>query len=477
MAKDPKPVMPVTKKKTATSAKAKAKPRTVATSLEELGGAVKDLKLNIPKLRALPSLAGIGETIEQKLEAVAQVGEDVANAVRFLSEVNKNLAQYNGNRTALKIVRSQSEKGVEDMNNYLNAVFSLDDVIYQQAAAIAYVKAILSQDFKTAKKAFEALRELEDRSILLPAKQGQGRVIIGYQYYEVSEKFSMEPDDLAELSATIANFSRLLKTLIFQQRQEDLEKARREAEITLEEAMDGKNGKCLLEVPAENFVDKSGVEHWRGGGNLMVELVDKEVIPLYAIGSIEGLIRKVSGNGVWLPRFTLEQPVAPGTGNSFKKVCDAIMRQHRLNREDAQDYLNQERTLWFLINRATRALRMKKAVETTREEFFNKATISPEEFFGLNGSTDHPQNGIACLEFKGTFKTKTNDIEGLFILASRAGYDITLIEVPKHLEKTFGEFIGKKFPATDDFDKCPQDLRRVLRGIRGQVRMTVETAS
>ena len=195
--------------------------QTVATGLDKLKEAVKGLKLQVPKLRELPDISGLEGTVEGKIQAVHQVQEDVANALKFLDNVKRQIAKHQ-DRLARKIAISETAGDVAEMKEYLNGALALEDQIYRQAAAIAYLKSVLSGDFKTYEEAAEVLHDLETRGLLVKAGR-DGPIMVGFQHYEVSDRFGLDSEDLEEVSGTIGQFSRCLMTLVRQDRQEKTE--------------------------------------------------------------------------------------------------------------------------------------------------------------------------------------------------------------------------------------------------------------
>ena len=452
--------------------------------LDQINEVVKGLKLQVPKLRELPNLTGLKDTVAEKIQAVCHIQEDVANAVKFICDVARRIASYK-DRLSRKIVASETTSDIAEMEEYLEGVLTLEDEIFRSAAALAYLKSVLSGSFETHEEALAVLANLVDRGLLVQAGR-EGKIPIGYQRYDLGEDFGLDNDDEAEVAEVIAKFSRSLMILVRQRRQEQAKEMEAEADIELADAMDKdkpKNGKCLVEVPAESYVDgRDGQEKWRGGGSLLVEFRDKEVAPLCGVGSIENAIKAMAAADVRLARYTLAWDMPPGSGKAaFERVLNGVMDNMGLKVDEAEKFVNQMKALWWLIHRALRALREKASIEKLKEELHKKADITAPQLFGLNGS-DEPQEGTACLEFAGTFHQKANQpaLTNLIFLATggeEAGEPtIEVTEVPKHLEKTLGVFVGKKFPMRDNFSSCPAQLGRILKGIRGQLDLAHEIA-
>ena len=450
---------------------------TTVVGLKNLGEIAESIKLRVPKLRKPKDLSGINSTVEEKINNVNLIQEDVANALKYLRDVEASLALHGDNRIARKVVISETASSVKEMTEYLNDILDHNDPIYRQAAALAYLKSVLSQDFKNLTRADEVLRDLDAHGLLVKTEKNEGPIIIGYQHYKVSDKFGMETEDLAEISEVVAKFSRIKKVLVHQQRQEQAKAAESKSTISFDEALSGETGMCLISVPPESFLERDGKENWRGGGQLFVRFTSTEVVPLKGIGSIEKTVADMVGSNIRLPRHTLDKSAPPASSNSFSRVQAVIMGKFDLDEKEAEDYIKLMKTLWWLIHRGIRALQRKRATEKTKSIFRSKANITQMQAFGLNGSPD-PGEGLALMEFEGAFRQGSNSIYDLFFLAkfsqSEGNSVIELAEVPPHLKTTLGGFVGKKFLVGDNFLKCPVQLGRILRGIRGQVEMQAE---
>jgi len=436
----------------------------------------------VPKIRALPSLdtEDIRSTISQKVSACHQIQEDVANALKFLADVRTLIGEQE-DRTARRIVEAETAKSVKEMQEYLNDVLTLEDEIYRQHSALAYIKSVLSQKFTDYDQAQEVLGDLCQRELLVQTGR-EGPILIGYQRYAVDPKFGFEAEDIEEISGAVANFSKCLMTLVRQQRQEKKEEAEEDADIDLADAVAGKNGKCLLEVPAEEYEDREGKSAWRGGGSLLVEFTEKEIVPILGIGSIENAIKGMVVSNVSLARYTMDWDSPPGHGKkAFDRVRAGVMETVGLNAVEAEAYVNKMKALWWLIRRAVNSLKNKEETGRIKEEFQQKAEISAEQFFGLNGSKN-PAQGTALLSFEGAFHQKGDkpSVYNLFFLATRGEENgvetVEVTEVPDHLQNLVGGLRGKKFPTENNFSGCPVQLGRILRGIRSQMDLAHEIA-
>ena len=459
----------------------KKKIEKVEGGLVGLSEAFKHLKLEVPKLGDLSgAFKDMDAEIEARSEGVQQINDGMTNALKWLADAQKWIGGHI-DRKKRKMAAEKVAAKKQTAEEYVETCFSHKDDFFRSAAAMAYLRHAFSRTFETREDASAMLTDLEARKVLV--KTGNdGPIMVGYQHYLVDKDFGIDREDLAEITGAIAKFSRQLMQLVYQQRQERAKEMAEEADIELADVMKGKNGKCLVEVPAESYIDRENHEKWRGGGSLLAEFCDRDVIPISGVGSIENAVKAMVEADVRIQRYTLAWNMPPATGNAaFEKVLGGVRDSMGLSEQEAERYINQMKAFWWLIRRAVRVLRDKEAIEKLKEEFHQKADITALQLFGFNGS-GNTSNGTACLEFQGTFHNKANKpaLTNLIFLATR-GEDggeavIEVTEVPEHLKEVLGVFVGKKFPMKDNFSNCPAQLGRILRGIRGQLDLTAEIA-
>ncbi|MCX6719788.1 MAG: hypothetical protein NTV36_01610, partial [Candidatus Staskawiczbacteria bacterium] len=321
----------------------------------------------------------------------------------------------------------------------------------------------------------------ENRKLLV--KDLKGSILVGYERFALGN-FGLDTEDQKEIQTAVAGFNLKVKQLVKHEREAATKKLVKAADISPNELWDGINGRCIFKVPAESFVDAKGKHRWRGGGQLLVEVTEREIIPVSAVGAIESLVKGMVEKGVRLQRHTIKWDTPPGDNpKSFDRVMDGVMRTHDFTVQDAEKYVNQMKTLWHLIIRAYNASDAEAGIVETLEDFHHRVEsdtngITPQQFFGLNGSPD-PQDGLACLKFEGAFRRDNkDDVYSLFFLAKRTLKEgrssIEVIEVPEHVNDFLGKYVGKEYSEGDDFRELPADLGRVVRAIRGQEEMAAE---
>ena len=462
------------KPKAVKTAKSPKKAPPEKKGLEQLSEIMKGITLSVPKLATIPTLEGVGVTAKEKAANANRLEEDVTSAVRFLADKKLEACTDRRERRAVK---EELDGPMAQMNTYIENVFGLADPLYKATVAVAFVKASLSQQFETHIDAAKMLASLVDRGLLI--WNPRGSVMIGYTRYELGD-FGLDVEDIAEICTVIDKFSRTLVQLESQRRQEQVQMMSEQSEITLDEALAGQNGKCLVNVPAESFM-LHGQEKWRGGGNALFDFRANEVIPICASGAIERLIADLAVAGVKLIRHTLEWRTAPGSGESFGKLAEAIQRQRRCSPKEAEDHTKKIQTLWHILDRGVRIRKDEVKREEAKAEMEAKANITPVQFFGLNGNDGKLSNGTTLLSFEGVFKHDSGSILEPFFLANLDEVEgekfFSIVEVPAHLEKNLKRFVGMQFSIGNDWDDLPDQLSRLVRGIRSQQEKAVQLAS
>ena len=445
--------------------------KVVGEGFEDLKAIAGSLKLAVPKLGAIPSLDSLGSSVEERVSVAKGLEKDIPAAAGYIVAVRKMILP--ADRLERKFMIADTMGHVKKMEAYLSDVLSLEDVIFRQVAAVAYLTAVLSQDFKTVEEVSSVLEDLNNRQLLVKASNGP--IFIGYQRYQISDKFGLEEEDLKAIGEVVAQFARRRLVIFNQQRQSQLDKAKQDASLSTAEFLQGGEGKCIMEVLAESFLDENGGERWRGGGQLCVDVTAQEVIPILGIGSLEPIVNTMVQLKVRLPRNLMERDSAP---SFFELKKLKTVQDLQLDDREIQEHIKKMQVLWHLVDRAIKPLEDQEKMEEIKEDFCRKSTISPAQFFGL---TKDPAEGIACLAFKGTFyQDGKPSIYNLFFLATITkddGIDIVeVVEVPEHLQDFLGKFVGKKYPAKDNFLDFPKTLGRVLRGIRSSLDIKAEMA-
>lgn len=476
-----------TKKKTQKSEK-KPKLETVEGGLEGLQQIAQQLKLKVPTLAVIPDLSKMDfrEKIAALETASKQIQEGVAGAVTFLRSLARQVAQYKDNRVAMKVIAQETASDKVKMEEYLDEVLNLEDKILLAVATIAYIKAKLSGEFQTLEEAREALADLVDEGILLQTpSEGpeRGPISIGYQSYKVADDLGVEQADLAEISQVIEAFSQTLKGLTKIRRTEQKGEAQQQADITFAEALEGKAGKCLIDVPAEAVLDRDGkvvlnedgTPKWRGGGALLVEFVRGEIQPVSGIGACEKAVQGMKELGITLSVNTLDWEKPPGFDpDAFRRLKSGAMRDRGLDHDAAVSFVKKTQALWHIIQRGMKNLKGKQERDALKDEWRKEAEVSLASVYGLNGGF---HQGVVLFELKNqVFRPREDNqtFNDVFFLGRTIQNDqicaVAIGEVPPHLEDLLGGFVGKTYRIDNNFSHCPPRLRDIFKRIGDQVR-------
>jgi len=149
----------------------------IGNGLQNIGEAAKGLKLSLPKLPMVPNLSGLNATVDEMNKAVQDINEGVANAVKFIDETYRAIDACKNN-IELKVVKRAREATADKMQSYINDVLGHKDEILKAAAAVAYIRTVLSRQHDSEQEAREALAELGDHKLLVMSEKGP--IIIGY---------------------------------------------------------------------------------------------------------------------------------------------------------------------------------------------------------------------------------------------------------------------------------------------------------
>lgn len=311
----------------------------------------------------------------------------------------------------------------------------------------------LSRPLETRKEVEDHIARLVQKGLLKEDPAGPLKVYD--KTYSVSPDSLFEGPEIAEVKRELAGLLNRVFLAVRKNREQRLEAMQAQASINWQGLLAGKAGQCLIYVPPEK-VTQNGTTFWRGGGALLVESDGQKIVPIDAIGGIEGAIQEAKDLGVHLLVKALGQNTPP-----FIKGIPAEQGK-------------KVQLLWHLLKRGIRAAEEAKRISRQREEFANKATLTPGRFF-LQG-----EPGLCLVEYEGDWKVRspegviTNQIPNLFLLVSREEKEgvkrIRIVEVPDHLKEFFAPCIGKEYPEGDNkFGGIAQPLRAVLQAIYGQV--------
>ncbi len=434
------------------------------------------LRLEIPKIpeELLKDPSRLDEVVEKKMAGVIQIQSSVTEALECTGKVADWLASCEDpmkRRIAKATVEADQKKVLAGVDGFLSA----EEPIYRTAAAISYLNFEFKQEFDNHEDATNMLKNLEEKKLLIRAQQGP--IMIGYQRYDVSSEFGLEPEDLVQIQAAVKSFATKFLQLVHKQREEKVKDLSGESTLTLKQFCDGVQGKHLLVVPAESYM-VDGEERWRAGGNLLLEIRGKEILLVDSSGAVEKTVANMIDMDVRLPHYTLQWELPPGGGkNAFPKVRDGVMNSRKLNESDAENYVRKMQALWYLITRGLDAKTWEEDMNKLKEEYAQKATISTVQFYGLNGSLT-PKPGDPLLKFEGAFKIGQDTFYDVFLLGRRTteeGKDFfQVLEAPEHVKNLLEPMCFEKNEEGENFSKLPPTLQRFLKAVRAKTDFNTE---
>jgi hypothetical protein len=465
-----------TKTKPVAKGGAKARPKTTVLSsansnpFANLGDALTELSLGVPDLDSLADVDSVGQGLEAKKAAAVKVREGIANALKFLLGLFRRLAGCE-DRIEKRFIQEELQESEDNARGYLGKVLNLKGAL-RTIAAGTYLKTVLTMDYSSPDEVAMMLRNLVDNGLIVSKGEGPC-VTIGYQVYRLGD-FGFDAEDVREITGVIEQFSRVVKTKERERRAQLQKEIAGQSQISLQEALDGKTGKCLVTVPAESFIDRSTKKPvWRGGGEVLFDFADKLIKPIRASGSVERLVGDLADRGGRITRHSLTWEKASGLNG----LAQGIQRKLDVSWSDAQDLARDFLTIWHLLNRGIRHAEevVKQADELA--QLTAKAEITAVQFFGLNGTKDgKPIEGKpALLQLQGVVRLEDRNLYNPFFLARRMTEEgkelVEALEIPAYLEGYLET--GKKFP----IDRWNTPVGDLIQKIKGQTEMTVATAA
>lgn len=405
----------------------------VLHSFEELGTAF------VP----FPELPEVDLSDFAGLEAQAKEIREGAGRIKFWVEAAVlQLDQTDGmSREARELVA----KRIEATETSLAEVLHDEVPAYRRAAWLAFLNHEFSRELHSREEVKTLLERLVREGRLIERADGELKVYD--KTYVVSPDAAFGEPEVEETRKALSGLLNRVYVETSKTWKDKSQEFRSRATIGAQELANGTAGICALDVPPEKVQNGDQV-FWRGGGTLLVQSDDQRIVPLDAVGSIEGAVREAKDLRVHLLVSSLKYETAP-----MVKLPPEAARKVQL--------------LWHLIKRAIRAETQREQVLKARAELEAKATISPQEFF-----LEH-LSGVCLVEFSGVWEIPGGDtISNLFLLVEREVEKesrIAIVEVPDHFKDFFASCIGEKFSEEGSkFEGVGQPLRAVLQAVYGQ---------
>lgn len=326
---------------------------------------------------------------------------------------------------------------------------------YCRAAWLVFLEFEFSHTPPNHEQVEALLQDLVQEGFLL--EDPKGDLELRGKFYRVSDKSGFGDEERAKVRENFKSLLSRVWELVRQERVKKSAKLKAQSGLALDDLVQGKDGTCTLEVPAERRENGDGTPNWLPGGTLTVLVKEGIIYPVDAAGAIERVIEEAKNLGVHL----LASSLSRGSPPFLRGLSPDRGRKVQL--------------LWHLVKRAMAAQAQSKAVQEAKENLAADATISSEDFFLRQ------MPGVALAAFGDTWKSYDVDptksgvvIPHLFFLVRReakdSGFVISLVAIPEHegIPEFFAGCEGEYKEEGDDYDGLPQPLRRVLKAIKGQ---------
>ncbi|MDO8486529.1 MAG: hypothetical protein Q7S77_02435 [Candidatus Staskawiczbacteria bacterium] len=435
--------------------------------LSDLKRSLEELKIELPT-----DFSGSTEsTVDEIYAMTKKIESGVADSLGWLASKEAYIASIEDHMKR-RIAIGEWAKREDEVHGYLEACLTHDCPYFKVAAAMSYFKYWFSLPLNSQQDANKMLEDFLVRKLLV--EDLKGHIELKFKRFRIGD-FGFEKEDEEEIEKAVIAFKRNLQSFEDQRRKSEFRKEQEKADITLEELLVGKNGRCFMQVPPQPPKFEGG--NWLAGGGLTVEADDRFITPISGVGKLEIQVKRMREIRVRIERHTLEWSAPPATGNkNFGRVFDWVMRNNDFTEEQAENYVNKMKALWHLIARAQKGQEAKEHLAEIKEEFRKKATISPYEIFGFTGEN---AKGIACLELDGPYVDGDGPAIYEFFFLLEKGEDdgenfISIKDMPSHVAELLGELSGKKFLGEENFMGVPPVLRRVLRYIKSQQELAYE---
>lgn len=442
-------------------------------SFAELGNLARQLKFSTPNLESLTGLNDAAEILKAKQEEAEKIRLNIATAAQYLHDYNKQLDACKSDEERRFFVEDENYlKSKSAAEEYLDQVLALKGA-FKSVAVVSYLKTTLGIEGLSNDEVKTILKYLQEREVLVGGDKGNP-IKIGYFYFRINPEIKLTNGEIREISDVVEQFSQTSETLERQRRDAESHQMLRESEISFENALNEKNGTCVVRIPPESF-KKGGGRHYYSGGDVQFNFTRDWIIPLRAVGGCEKTIEDIAKTGTALPRRSLTLWLNKNGElniNHYRMVGLLQQNDHKLSSIDANIKAKNLRTLWYMVRRAIEQHEEEKAQTAAKEEMTKKTDISARQWFGLNESPDKKK---ALLQFDGSFRTQNMKFVSPFFLAARWSEHgepfMEVMEFPSSLEGLLGQHKGKAILISS----CPEELADLMSGIEGQEQMKERT--
>ena len=413
-------------------------------SLRDLGVMVLTPVLNLPEIS--PSLSSL-EALEEQAEMIRGGAEKIGDWVKNILPTLENLKR-GASREAKELV---TEKVLEAEATLEGFLWQDPTPAYRRAAWLEVCNYEFSKEIHSQKEAEILLGQLVNKGYLVEDPAG---ILRAYgKTYTISSESFFEAQEIAETRWKLKEFlDRVNKTeskSLFDQ-----------SNISLEEFLNGKAGKFVLDIPPEEVKNPDGITaFWRGGGTLLVKSDGEKIFPCLATVSLQKVIKElrrmtINNTPLYLFLTTLKKDKPP----FLQKIPEEENKKVQL--------------LWFLLKRGLHQLEEREKIRAQGEEFGTEATTSPKEWFLKQKS------GICLVKYEGDWENPDGTrAKNLFFLIKRVKEKgikrICLVKVPDHLKEFFAKCMDEYPEEGNKYEESPYPLKAVLQAVYGQINKSV----
>lgn len=458
-------------------------------------------KIQIPPattgLTAIEKVRELFRTAKEMDEELAlQVGEWIANeSLPFLKTVDELIRDYGEDCLDLSsedeeslTIRQKRDKYIALNEQYMNAIFTVEEgkgfslpgFYVRKAAHMAVLKNRFSTKEMTRDELILAVNKSVEEGYF--QTDNSGLIKIWQRKYSLSpdEKFGkMEEEEERLIAEMTDNQIRRINSEFQDEMREEAKKLEEEGEISLEELLTSKAGKCFAFVPTKILPNGNGGKKLQSVSLLLYGDGQGRISILQAIGADAKSALEIRDQKLFVLAWTL-QYYAPPKIETLTSKGFTEDNAHKLRRlwnyvkraADAQQEMEKRKREQEALKELKESQR--KALEKAEEEkakWKKETTLSGQRFFLEENSED----GVVFLEYKSQKGWRNPDGSVIppgmlyFTIEYKEG-KIRVKDSPSHLENFFNEDC-KQFHAynsENEYENLPQPLRVMMKVLSKQ---------
>ena len=395
--------------------------------------------------------------------------------------VETYLAKLDELRNAPKAmrIRQENKAGSKKIWDKIDSFLNHNEAAYRQAAWIAFlVYRFRHVDVQTYTETMDFLNQMVTDGYL---EEGNDHAPLQAweRYFRVPEIASFTRPEFEEAKHALSNLVNRVTQTTAQRRNDRVAELQEEATLQPKEAFGSdKKGIALLYVPPQ--ISKNGDKLFpRKEGFLLIEVTsDGRVFPLEGIGSFEEGISEAVSVGVFVKTYTLNWDWPPAKKKLIemfivldKNYKEATPEEKERIEKKAKRKADAVHLCWHLLKRAKNALEQAGQHQEEKMKLSKEVSVIEDSFLLEN------QEGIALIDFEGTWETWTKDDQGkskkeqigpLFVLVERHQDIVHIVGCPEYLKDFFSSCMDE-YEEGEKFLGVPQPLQSVLQAQYGAV--------